>query len=233
VDTGSTTVIVDRVAATRARLPVARRTGTLLTEAGLRDGDLPQARIRELRVGEATFRGVGALVEDLGAFGPDGGWRLDGILGMPVLRDRVWRIDLAASRVTVAPAASGEAAPADARNEVPVTFEGLLPHVEVELAGRPMDALLDTGQWAHLTLGPDDAAPLRGKLEVIGTSTRQVLGGTVEREIARVDGHFAVGPLLVLRPQVVLASATRVGLGLFEGRTLVLDFPRSRAIVAP
>lgn len=233
VDTGSTTVIVDRGVAGRARLPVTRRTGALLTEAGRHEGDMPQARIRSMRVGDAEFRGVGALVADLSPLSGPGGRRLDGILGMPVLRSHVWTLDLGGGRVTVAPAATATPRPDDPRNEIPVAFEGGLPHVDAVLSGHRVNALLDTGQWTHFALSPGDSRAVRARLEPLGTTTRHVLGGSVEREAARLDGEARVGPLIVLRPEVVLASSTRTGLGVFEGRTLVLDFARARVTVAP
>jgi predicted aspartyl protease len=224
-DTGATTVVVDERVAEIADLRVEDRRGSIVTEAGRSDGTVRQSILRELRIGSAGFRSTTALVADLQSISRGVGRTVDGILGVPLLRPHVWTIDSEAGWLRIE---DGEI-PADATDVIPLVMDDDLPAMRIDVAGRPMTAIVDTGQRMALSIGPDDAAPMRSSLRPIGESVGQVLDGEVRRPVARLDGDVSVAPGIVLRaPPVLLGRATRVGMEAFGDRILAFDLKNLR-----
>ena len=225
MDTGATTVVVGTAAVADAGLRTEERQATIVTELGERLRTVEQTQFRELRLGGVKMQRVGALVADLSDLSRSIGSPLDGIVGVSVLRHHVWTVDTLRRVVTV----SDEAVPEpDGVNVLALDMSAELPELEIEIAGRRIKATLDTGQRAALSLSADDARPLRGLMEVVGTSTGQVLDGRVERELARLSVDVRAGALVLEQPVVILATGTRIGLAAFEGRRFTLDLAKGR-----
>lgn len=225
LDTGATTIVVGEATVERVGLRTEERSATLLTELGERLRTVEQTRIRELRVGAVRTKNLGALVADLFPLSRTIGRSLDGIVGVTVLRHHTWTIDLTRNVVTV----SDEQLPEpDGVNVLALDMSSELPELEIEIAGRRMKALFDTGQRAPLSLSEEDARPLRGLMEIVGTSVGQVLDGRVDRELARLSTDVRIGSLVLEKPSVILASGTRVGLGAFAGRVFTFDLAKGR-----
>lgn len=230
LDSGASTVVVSERCADRAGLRVERREGTILTEAGHTDGAMLQASVRELRLGGARFRRLGVLVADLDGLSRGVGRAVDGLLGAPVMSHHLWTVDLDGGTVVIA---DGALPAADGVDILPVTMDGGLPTLRIEVAGRALDAILDTGQRMAVALGPRDAAMLRPRLRVIGESVGHVLDGEVRRDVAQLDGDVRIGGISLRAPQVVLGQATRLGTAAFPGRILTFDLPNARFRAAP
>lgn len=221
LDTGSTTVVLDRSLAEDLDIRIEERAGSIVTEAGRSDGTVRQATLRELRIGTAKYRLVSALAMDMASISRGVGRTVDGILGMPVFQGRLWSVDPTNSTVRIE---EGALAP-DAPDTLALSLDGGLPTVRIEVAGREMDAIVDTGQRMAVSVGPEDAKPLRAGLRVIGESVGQVLDGEVRRDVARLDGDVRIGTLVTLRaPPILLGRATRVGMEAFPDRVLTFDF---------
>ena len=229
LDTGSTTIVVSESTADAAGLAVERRNGSIVTEAGRTDGTVVQAAIRELRVGQARFGRVAALVADLDGLSKGIGRPLDGILGMPVLTQHLWTFD--PDRVVLL-LEEGALPPPDGAEILPLVLDDGLPALHIDVAGRPVTAIVDTGQRMALSLSLDDTALLRGSLRVIGDSVGQVLDGEVRRDVARLDGDVRIGPIVLRAPPVLLGRASRLGMTAFQGRTLTFDLANGRLRVA-
>ncbi|MCE9634665.1 MAG: retroviral-like aspartic protease family protein [Planctomycetes bacterium] len=242
LDTGSTTVVISEKVAEAVGVRVENRTGSIVTESGRRDGKIVQADLREVRVGQASFRRVGALVADLDGLSRGVGRPLDGILGMPVLVDHLWTIDTGHSLLRIEEGTLPAEPPTgviagniagDTTETLALVLDGGLPTLRIDVAGRTMNAIVDTGQRMAISVGPDDAGPLRTDLRVIGESVGQVLDGEVRRDVARLDGDVRISPSVVLRaPPVLLGRATRIGMAAFEGRVLTFDLGHLRMRVS-
>lgn len=230
VDTGASTVVVSTTCADAAGLRTEERRADLLTEIGRSVRTVEQTTIREVRVGSAPFKRVGALVADLSDLSKALGRTLDGILGMPILRHHVWTLDHGDHVVTIHGEHLGEP---DGLRVLTVDLIDEVPSLELDVAGRKVRAMLDTGQRAPLALDDQLAALLAPKLSPAGTSYGQVLDGTVRRDLARLDGEVVAGAIRLTRPLVVLARGTRLGLGAVEGGRLTLDLSRGRIAVDP
>ncbi|MCG3133780.1 MAG: hypothetical protein HMLKMBBP_01036 [Planctomycetes bacterium] len=230
LDTGASTVVVSQSCAESAGLRTEERKADILTEIGRSIRTVDQTTIREIRVGPAPFKRVGALVADLTDLSRAIGRTLDGILGMPVLRHHVWTIDHGDHVVTIHSEHLGEP---DGLRVLAVDLREEVPMLPVTVAGRRVAAMLDTGQRAPLALDGEEARHLAPRLSPAGRSYGQVLDGTVERDVMRLDGDVVAGAIRLERPLVVIARGTRLGLGALEGGRLTLDFPRGRIAVDP
>lgn len=229
LDTGSTTVVVSEATAEAADLRPERRAGSIVTEAGRTDGTVLQATIRDLRIGDARFGRVGALVADLDGLSKGIGRKLDGILGMPLLTQHLWTFDPARAVIRLE---EGALPLPDDGEILALVMDDGLPALRIDVAGRPVTAIVDTGQRMALSLSLSDAAALEGSLRVIGDSVGQVLDGEVRRDVARLDGDVRVGPIVLRAPPVLLGRASRLGMTAFQGRTLTFDLANGRLRVA-
>lgn len=224
-DTGATTIVLGARVAELLDVRVEDRKGSILTEAGRSEGAIRQANLREIRVGSASFRFPTALVADLDSISRGIGRPVDGIIGVPLLSPHVWTVDTAGAWLRIE---DGELA-AGGTDVIELGMDDGLPTLPIDVAGRPMTAIVDTGQRMSISIGPDDAEPMKRGLRVIGESVGQVLDGEVRRPVARLDGDVTVAPGIVLRaPPVLLGRATRVGMEAFADRLLAFDLKNRR-----
>lgn len=229
LDTGSTTVVVSEKAAELTGMRIETRRGSIVTEAGRSEGDVRQAMLREIRIGNASYRFPTALVMDLDGISRGIGRPVDGILGVPLMRAHLWEIDADGATLRIF---DGDVA-ASGAGTIPLTMDDGLPTIPIDVAGTRMAAIVDTGQRMAVSVGPDDVGPVRPLLREIGESVGQVLDGEVRRPVARLDGDVVVAPDIVLRaPAILLGRATRVGMQSFAGRVLTFDMKNARMSAA-
>lgn len=144
LDTGSTTCAVSWDLAPQLARPVrpSRRTivnaeaGTVQVEA--------ETTIQTLRLGEVVFEHVDAIVTDLSGLTQAYGEPIHAIIGYPVFRELPLTIDFARRTVSIEPARR------DAAERLPAV-DWQLPVVRAEVAGQPVDVLIDSASssgWA-------------------------------------------------------------------------------------
>jgi predicted aspartyl protease len=117
----------------------------------------PVVQLRSVSIGDAEARDFKAVVMDLDHI-TRGVWRADGILGMDYLQNFDLRLDFGVRTVSLFPrAASPKSCPACPKGRQGIAFESIhtgfivLP---VTVDGRPVRAVLDTGQVSGRDLAP-------------------------------------------------------------------------------
>ena len=106
IDTGSTATLVTPDLA--RRFAVKERKGTPPRKVHVRSangGDVELAAITlgQLRLGDATFERVPALIYDFTDLSSHLGLTIDGIIGFPVFRDTILTLDYPGQRLVIAP----------------------------------------------------------------------------------------------------------------------------------
>jgi predicted aspartyl protease len=194
LDTGAPTLIPPSLAAELGASPVGR---ARLAPLGGEARDVPVVRIPEVRIGQARFTDVPALVA-----APDAGSTLadlagNGIVGGSLLAAAVWHIDYPARQLTMAADTTSLAHVAGAAmlRITPTAPDAPSPLVDLRIDGTTVPTLLDTGSDAGLVLHPDalavaheDAAPRTAVLDGWDGRERVAAWSTIA-EVALGSGH--------------------------------------------
>ena len=134
VDTGASSTVIDR--------RVAERLVVAIQPAKLINFDktllLDRSEVPEISFGSEHTSNAPVLIEDLGNLRPDGR-RLDGILGVDLLRRTNFIIDYAKKRIEFG------AAEHDGTRSVPMRLDAQTLTVEAELGGQPVQMIVDSG----------------------------------------------------------------------------------------
>jgi CubicO group peptidase (beta-lactamase class C family)/predicted aspartyl protease len=153
--------------------------------------------IDSLQVGAARFEGLRAAVRDMREMPP--GEKADGILGFGLFAGCLLTLDYPASTVRMA---RGELPPANGRDVLGFTRERGVPTARITVAGREMDADVDSGFMGGVSLPEAEAGrlPLSMPPKVVGRG--RTLGNTFEIKAAPLDGDVGIGAILIERPTV-------------------------------
>jgi predicted aspartyl protease len=148
---------------------------------------------------------------------PDG---FDGVAGLGVFGERAVVLDLGAGRLEIRDGPP----PAEDGTALPVRFEAGLPVLEVEVAGRRVEAVLDTGFPGGLYLPPRIADSLPWQ----GPGRRRVrlqdVHGSRDALERRLAGPVRLGPLEIPDPWVLVGDGTPlVGNALLRRMRLTLE----------
>jgi hypothetical protein len=200
VDTGSSVSLVSPA--------LARRVGALpraaleIRSPSQRTTTLPAVTLPRLDLGAAHFSDVRAAVFDFGDLSRQLGKRIDGIVGFPVFRDVVFTIDYPARRLVIDPQGSLTGWIGDA---IDCHGDGDLPLASLDVGGRRVIALIDTGSDSALVLNPgtDAARFVRGSRR--GT-VRATISGDEPQFIGRLAADVRIGPHRVETPVVEMAE---------------------------
>jgi D-alanyl-D-alanine carboxypeptidase len=153
--------------------------------------------IDSLQVGAARFEGLRAAMRDMREMPP--GEKVDGILGFGLFAGCLLTLDYPASTVRMA---RGELPPANGRDVLAFTRERGVPTARITVAGREMDAHVDSGFMGGVSLPEAEAGrlPLSVPPKVVGRG--RTLGNTFEIKAAPLDGDVGIGAILIERPTV-------------------------------
>lgn len=201
-DTGGMNILVP---ATARQLGIKTEGAMPGTGVGNKAQDFGLARIRTLKVGDATFRNQVVGVLD---FEPNGveGVDIHGMVGFEVFKRFVTRIDYGNHTITLID--PGHFDPQDAGTPIPFVFDGDLPEVEGTFEGIPAKFDIDTGARDELTL----TAPFVAAHDLRTTHPHGVeavegwgVGGPSRGYVTR-GRELAIGPVKI--PGVVTSLST-------------------------
>jgi aspartyl protease family protein len=203
VDTGAGMLLVNSHVATAAGLetdvPVQ-----LTSSEGHATG--ARTKIRQLDCGGLTLRGLHAVVMPQGAldhFDHELGCKLDGVMGFPNFADVVLEMDFFKHQITVVRPHA-----AHLPDECAIPFTGTRPVVSLEIAGSPVDCLIDTGAAFPFglpsTLHPADLTCAADPSDNIITT--DVSGKKLSRERSQLAGEIRHGRIVWRNPPVFTSS---------------------------
>jgi predicted aspartyl protease len=181
-------------------------------------------RLDSLRIGARYLEAPEVVESDLRALSRTGLPDLDGIAGMDLFEDVRLVLDFRAGRVSMEPA--GSQLPSEG---VRLALEGAprRPSVRIQVAGRPLALLLDTGYTGSIAV-PPSSVPFSGPLARINVSA--AADRMVENLAGRVDGDFTLHHLTFQRPIADLHPNGEGMLGLEALRRFVVRIdPVARA----
>ncbi|MEZ5312792.1 MAG: aspartyl protease family protein [Thermoanaerobaculia bacterium] len=159
--------------------------------------------LRELRLGDAVFRGVPVETFDFEAFG--GVDAPAGILGLPLFADCLLTLDYPRQEVQVKDGLLPANDPDVLSYRTDPANDDLIV-VPIELAGKPFDVHLDSGSPAEVTLLNRSAAelPLAGEPVKVGIA-RTPSGEAVVRT-AKLTGELRLGRFRLADPRIEFAD---------------------------
>lgn len=168
------------------------------------------AHVDELRAGPLTLRDVDAVVLDLTILRRACGLPVAGLLGAPAVDGLLLTLDVAGRAVTVA---EGTLPPPDGRDVLPLT-EDALPTVVLDVGGRPVPFLVDSGGTHFLALPAAVADGLPFRSPVVETGRSATVAGTAVRRDGRLAADVTFGRHRVAAPVVSVTPAEGASLGL-------------------
>ena len=181
-----------------------------------------------LQIGGARFEGLQAAVRDMREL-PDGE-KVDGVLGFGLFRECLLTLDYPGNAVRLA---RGEL-PA-AADVIAFTREDGVPTTRITVAGRPMDAHVDSGFMGGLALAEAEAEglPLAAPPKVVGMA--RTISNTFEIKAAPLDANVVIGPVVLERPMVEFQPVfpmANVGARILRDLSVTFDQKNNRMRVA-
>jgi hypothetical protein len=195
------------------------------TGRGVRE--LPLYRLESLEVGPLRAEGVVVASRDYNLHAAAVRDSVAGVLGFHLFAECLLTVDGPGRRLVIAPGSLPEP---DGAEIVPLRVDPV-PEVEVELGGRTLPAVLDTGSMGPVTVPAAlaEELPLAGEPVVVGEA--RTLTGAFEIRMAPLDGALRIGSLTLDRPDVVLGPGGRTNLGGRVLRDLVMTFDQANGRV--
>ena len=192
-DTGGRNILVPSTAKQLGIRPEGAMPGT---GVGNKAQDFGLAKVKTLKVGDATFKDQVVGVLD---FEPNGveGVDIHGMVGFEVFRRFVTRIDYGNHTITLIDPKHFD--PKDAGTPIPFVFNGGLPEVQGSFEGIPANFDVDTGARDELTLTAPfvQAHDLRAK-HPKGVEAVEGWGvGGPSRGYVTRDAELAIGPVKI------------------------------------
>ena len=180
-------------------------------------------RTPDAHIGEYSLGSIKAYKHSMTTLSRALGREVDGILGFREFRDVLLTLDYPAGEMRVAP---GRLPPPD-DVEIFAATGGTRPHLEVDVGGRRVKILLDSGSAGRLALRPGDRlnwseAPRPIQATAVYRGVRIDKGG-------RLDQNIVFGPITFEDPVTRLTSGTRlVGWHVLHHFVLTFDQKKKR-----
>jgi CubicO group peptidase (beta-lactamase class C family) len=219
LETGANFILVGNRVARALGLPIdtTQRTGGIVMRPGM---EFVRGRIDSLAVAGVTFRGFDARVTSLFDNGD-----FDGIISLPFLRDLLWTMDLANSRLVIErgslPAPNGRDVVAMAGQDAGGRLDFMM-----SLGGQSQPAVMDTryADWIMTNDSLLPKIPLATPVRRVGTARGPSLG-TFEMRGARLAGAVTFGRYSVPQAPLVFRDrgGTIVGVNLLEQFVITVD----------
>jgi predicted aspartyl protease len=226
LDTGASNTAIDRRVAERLGLPgqAAKVVSFDKTVA------LEWTEAQEITFGPERISNVRVMIEDLGYL-RSAGVHVDGVIGLDQLRRQSFLIDYARERIAFGPTA------VSGMHGVPMREDAKSIRVEVDLDGRPVWMVADTGTRGIL-LYEETLKELLANYRVEGRTGAVSLGGPFENRLAIVPRLRLGGQ--DLDREVVLISAPGakrlsgvsgyLGLASLDARQVALSFETNQLL---
>jgi hypothetical protein len=205
IDTGSSVTLVSSDFAARYadRRPGAPAPPVRVRSASGGSALLDAVTVRRLPLGDVRFDHVPALVYDFSELSDHFGERIDGVLGFPLFRNAVLTLDYPRSRILLMPLGGASELNPGARVAFDTTAK--IPLIQIELDGRSLLALIDSGSDGGVQLNPVGLNP-RFRFGPTPAGTAATLAGDRPRELGRLDGEVRVGAYRLRDPVVDLTG---------------------------
>ncbi len=173
--------------------------------AGLWGGSAPSGKVTfdDARIGGFELPPLRAYLHPMKRLSLALGRRIDGILGFPAFRAVLLTLDYPAREVRVS---AGRLPPPDGR-EVFRDVGSRRPHLRIEVGGRRVKAVLDSGASGGFLLKPRDR--LAWSVAPRPAITTALFAGFAVDEAGRLDGGLRLGPLRFEDPVVQLVPRER------------------------
>ena len=208
LDTGAAVSLLDDDAAARLG---SRILGSSLVMTGGGGASLAakgQVRIERLVSGDVTLMDFDMAIHDLAKFEPILG-PLDGVLGYSALMGTTFTIDFPGRTVS----ATNESLDPDAprqNDEAWFKFATSRPHIEANVAGRPVAVLVDSGSGAGFDFETFKSLPRSGGDRPSHASLN--LDRLVVTRSARLSGKVRLGPIVYDAPAIgSVPSGSKIG----------------------
>lgn len=171
-------------------------------------------------------RSAPAAVADLSGFSST---RIDGVLGMPFLCDRVLEIDFDDRRLRIL---TDTADRKGERLEVLLDADGLPRLTDVTVDRMPFVCLLDTGMNSACSLNAKmfDLLRLAGSITEVRWVTSTGVHGDARTQMG-VASTVSIGAFTFSNVPVVRAAQNKVGIDLIRRFNLAVDFPRRELVL--
>ena len=189
-----------------------------LVDPGTRVG---KVLFRSARIGGHELGPLRASVHPMKTLSLALGREIDGILGFPAFRDVLLTLDYPAEEMRVA---SGRLPRPDGREIFSVTGSKR-PHLNVEVGGRRLRLLVDSGSAGRFQLKPTDTTVWSVAPRPVGASV--LFASVVVKEGGRLGSAIQFGPLRFEEPVVAIWSGTRLA-GWHVLRHFVLTFDQKK-----
>jgi hypothetical protein len=201
IDTGAAGPPARADASLVKRLAIAKTGSTEASDAGGASVAIDRVTLGRVALGSLVANNVAALSRDYGSssYLP----KIDGILGISFFKDKLLTLDFLHDRVTVA---EGTLPPADGQTVLDYQLvEGNIS-VEVELGGRRMNAILDTGNLRAVDLRSSWLKTMRlaSYPRIAGSSTS--VSGTVGIREVELAKPLKIGHYTFAHPRVTFAD---------------------------
>ncbi len=191
--------------------------------------DVQRVVLGSIDLGGVHFEGVLAAISDtFDEFSAVHGRRVDGALGFPLFHDLYFGLDFPNHRILL-----GNQWPANVpaiRAGLPVIEHAGTPFVQVQVQGRPVDVMIDTGANHALHLTSELASAFQWKVEPRAGSLVAAVGETGREWIGRLAGSLLLGGIEQVEPTAVI-SAGPPSLGLRSLESLCVIFHQSENMV--
>ncbi len=216
LDTGSTHTVIDPQSLAR------------ITDRKI---DLDETfRFEALHLGDAVFRNAPGWVVDLDRIAWALGTEIDGILGYPTLAGVVLTLDYAAREVRVA---TGDDARLPREGSWPMKGGRRRPWIDLDVDGKEVTVLLDSGSSRGFSLREDDGPWQRPPREVGALAGFE---GVETVRVARLASTVSVGPVAFSTPAVRILDAGEIpslGAKVLERFVVTIDGPGRRIRFEP
>lgn len=191
--------------------------------------EVQQVALESIDLGGVRFEDVPAAVSDsFERLSAIEGRRIDGALGFPLFSDLFLGLDFPNQRVLL-----GRQWPVSApaiRAGLPVVEHAGVPFVQVQIQGKPVEVMIDTGSNHALQLSTGLVSSLHWKVEPRVGSMVAVLGGVGREQIGRLNGSLFFGGIQEVEPTAVVSTGP-ASLGLRSLERFCVIFHHSENMV--
>ncbi|MBW8782047.1 MAG: aspartyl protease family protein [Verrucomicrobia bacterium] len=226
IDTGSTTTLVSpEFAARHASGKEGREPAAMTVRSAAGDTvSLARVQLAPFDLGGVRFK-TSALVYDCAELSAHFGFKIDGVLGFPLFRHTLLTLDYPHAQLILQSARETPLLPG---STVRFNNDRHIPLIPIELGGRSVIALIDSGSDGALHLNPAGLNPrfVSGPRPggMVGTLT-----GDRPQEVGRLADDLVIGGYTFPRPVVDLTDElSSLGSAILRQFTLTFDQTRNQ-----
>jgi predicted aspartyl protease len=207
VDTGcSVTLVSPELADAVGATDSDRDDDFIAARNGLGDRtEVQQVALESIELGGVRFEDVPAAVSDsFDGLSAIEGRRIDGALGFPLFSDLFVGLDFPNQRMLL-----GSQWPAGApaiQASLPVVEHDAVPFVEIQVQGKPVEVMIDTGANQGLQLPARVVSSFQWKEEPRAGTMVAVFGEVGREQIGRLAGSVFLGGVEEVEPTAVIST---------------------------